>query len=207
MRYPQTFLDDLKRQADIVRVVQDYVQLKKKGANWMACCPFHKEKTPSFSVSPAKEIFYCFGCHKGGSVFNFVMEMERVSFPEAIKLVAEKSGVPLPKLVDDSRFEARRNEAESVISNSTSGRWSGGNNNSSRAGKRVSLATTWNVAKSQTRLAKHFGSATRPIVGMRFRFISDKRAPHRIRSNAAGWLLRRKRAVPMIASEAGLSFR
>src|SRR6266850_2404990 len=115
MRYPQTFLDDLKRQADIVRVVQDYVQLKKKGANWMACCPFHKEKTPSFSVSPAKEIFYCFGCHKGGSVFNFVMEMERISFPEAIKLVAEKSGVPLPKLIDDSRYEARRNEAEEVI--------------------------------------------------------------------------------------------
>ena len=79
MRYPQTFIDDLKRQADIVRVVQDYVTLKKKGANWMACCPFHKEKTPSFSVSPAKEIFYCFGCHKGGSVFNFVMEMERVT--------------------------------------------------------------------------------------------------------------------------------
>jgi DNA primase len=115
MRYPQTFLDDLKRQADIVRVVQDYVQLKKKGANWMACCPFHKEKTPSFSVSPAKEIFYCFGCHKGGSVFNFVMEMERVSFPEAIKLVAEKSGVPLPQLVDDSRFAARRAEADEVI--------------------------------------------------------------------------------------------
>lgn len=115
MRYPQTFIDDLKRQADIVRVVQDYVQLKKKGTNWMACCPFHKEKTPSFSVSPAKEIFYCFGCHKGGSVFNFVMEMERVSFPEAIKLVAEKSGVQLPKLIDDSRFEARRHESEEVV--------------------------------------------------------------------------------------------
>jgi DNA primase len=115
MRYPQPFIDDLKRQADIVRVVQDYVQLKKKGANWMACCPFHKEKTPSFSVSPAKEIFYCFGCHKGGSVFNFVMEMERVSFPEAIKLVAEKSGLPLPKLIDDSRFEARRHESDQVI--------------------------------------------------------------------------------------------
>jgi DNA primase len=115
MRYPQTFIDDLKRQADIVRVVQDYVQLKKKGTNWMACCPFHKEKTPSFSVSPVKEIFYCFGCHKGGSVFNFVMEMERVSFPEAIKLVAEKSGVPLPKLIDDSRFEGRRHEADEVI--------------------------------------------------------------------------------------------
>lgn len=115
MLYPQTFIDDLRRQADIVRVVQDYVTLKKKGANWMACCPFHKEKTPSFSVSPTKEIFYCFGCHKGGSVFNFVMEMERVSFPEAIKIVAEKSGVPLPKLIDDSRFEARRSEIEDVI--------------------------------------------------------------------------------------------
>ena len=99
MRYPQTFVDDLRRQADIVRVVQDYVQLKKKGANWMACCPFHKEKTPSFSVSPAKEIFYCFGCHKGGSVFNFVMEIERVAFPEAIKIVADKVGMPLPDLL------------------------------------------------------------------------------------------------------------
>src|SRR6185436_7410585 len=115
MRYPQTFIDDLKRQADIVRVIQDYVQLKKKGANWMACCPFHKEKTPSFSVSPAKEIFYCFGCHKGGSVFTFVMEMERVAFPEAIRIVAEKSGMPLPKLVDDSRFEARKAESDQVI--------------------------------------------------------------------------------------------
>ena len=106
MRFPQTFIDDLRRQADIVRVVQDYVSLKKKGANWMACCPFHKEKTASFSVSPAKDIFYCFGCQKGGSVFNFVMEIERVAFPDAIKIVAEKTGVPLPKLVDDSRFEA-----------------------------------------------------------------------------------------------------
>ena len=115
MRYPQTFIDDLKRQAEIVRVIQDYVQLKKKGANWMACCPFHKEKTPSFSVSPAKEIFYCFGCHKGGSVFNFVMEIERVSFPEAIRIVAEKVGMPLPTMVDDSRFQARRQEADDVI--------------------------------------------------------------------------------------------
>lgn len=115
MRYPQTFIDDLRRQADIVRVIQDYVPLKKKGANWMACCPFHKEKTPSFSVSPTKEIFYCFGCHKGGSVFNFVMEVESVPFPEAIKIVAEKSGVPLPKLEEDSRFEARRHETDEVI--------------------------------------------------------------------------------------------
>ena len=115
MRFPQTFIDDLRRQADIVRIVQDYVSLKKKGANWMACCPFHKEKTASFSVSPAKDIFYCFGCQKGGSVFNFVMEIESVAFPEAIKIVAEKTGVPLPKLVDDGRFEAHKRESDTVI--------------------------------------------------------------------------------------------
>ena len=115
MRFQQTFIDDLKRQADIVRIVQDYVTLKKTGANWVARCPFHKETKPSFSVNPAKEIFYCFGCQKGGSVFNFVMEIERVTFPEAIKIVAEKSGMPLPKMVDDSRFEARKRDSDQVI--------------------------------------------------------------------------------------------
>lgn len=115
MRFPQTFIDDLRRQADIVRVIQDYVSLKKKGANWMACCPFHQEKTPSFSVNPAKDIFYCFGCGKGGSVFNFVMEIERVTFPEAIKIVAEKANVGLPVMVEDQKFEARRKEADEVI--------------------------------------------------------------------------------------------
>jgi DNA primase len=115
VRFPQTFIDDLRRQADIVRVVQDYVSLKKKGANWMACCPFHQEKTPSFSVNPAKDIFYCFGCQKGGSVFNFVMEIERVSFPEAIKIVAEKVNVPLPEMQEDKRYEARRKEADEVV--------------------------------------------------------------------------------------------
>jgi DNA primase len=115
VRFPQTFIDDLKRQADIVRVVQDYVSLKKKGANWMACCPFHQEKTPSFSVNPAKDIFYCFGCGKGGTVFNFVMEMERVSFPEAIRIVAEKANVPLPVMEADKRFEAKRRDADDII--------------------------------------------------------------------------------------------
>jgi DNA primase len=115
VRFPQTFIDDLRRQADIVRVIQDYVSLKKKGANWMACCPFHQEKTPSFSVNPAKDIFYCFGCGKGGSVFNFVMELERVTFPEAVRIVAEKANVPLPALEEDKRFEVRRREADDVI--------------------------------------------------------------------------------------------
>lgn len=115
MRFPQTFIDDLRRQADIVRVVQDYVALKKKGANWMACCPFHQEKTPSFSVNPAKDIYYCFGCGKGGSVFSFVMEIERVTFPEAIKIVAEKASVPLPAMEQDQKFEARRKDADEII--------------------------------------------------------------------------------------------
>ena len=115
MRFPETFIEDLKRQADIVRIVQDFVTLKKAGANWVGRCPFHKETKPSFSVNPSKEIFYCFGCQKGGSVFTFVMEMERVTFPEAIKIVAEKSGVALPQMVDDGRFEARKRESDQVI--------------------------------------------------------------------------------------------
>ncbi len=115
MRFPQTFIEDLKRQADIVRIVQDYVSLKKAGTNWRAPCPFHKETKPSFNVNPAKEMFFCFGCHKGGTVFNFIMEMERVTFPEAIKIVAEKSGVPLPKLIDDDRFESRQRDSDQVI--------------------------------------------------------------------------------------------
>jgi DNA primase len=115
MRFPQTFIEDLKRQADIVRIVQDYVPLKKAGANWRAPCPFHKETKPSFNVNPAKEMFFCFGCHKGGTVFNFIMEMERVTFPEAIKIIAEKSGVALPKMIDDDRFEARKHDSDQVI--------------------------------------------------------------------------------------------
>src|SRR6267143_1330062 len=113
MRFPQSFVDDLKQQADIVRVVQDYVPLKKKGTNWMACCPFHKEDTPSFSVSPSRGIFYCFGCQKGGNVFTFVMEMERVAFPQAIKLIAQKSGVKLPEI--DPHSEAREEKATNII--------------------------------------------------------------------------------------------
>ena len=119
MRFPQTFIDDLRRQSDIVRVISDYVPLKKKGANWMACCPFHQEKTPSFSVNPAKDIFFCFGCQKGGSIFNFVMEMERVTFPEAVRIVAEKVGMPLPQMEKDNRqqqrWEAERREADDII--------------------------------------------------------------------------------------------
>ncbi len=106
MLYDQYFIDDLKNRADIVRIIQPYAQdLKKKGSNWMACCPFHQEKTPSFSVNPSKGFYKCFGCGKGGTAFNFVMEMEGLNFPEAIKRVAELSGVMLPEPVDDLAYE------------------------------------------------------------------------------------------------------
>src|SRR6516165_3021372 len=87
----------VKQQADIVRVVGEYVRLKKTGKDYSGLCPFHQEKTPSFTVSPVKQIFYCFGCGKGGDVYNFVMDMEKCEFPEAVKLVAEKCGIPIPR--------------------------------------------------------------------------------------------------------------
>ncbi|MEQ1605762.1 MAG: DNA primase [Pyrinomonadaceae bacterium] len=113
MLYPQYFIDDLKNRADLLRIIQPYAQdLKKKGANWMACCPFHQEKTPSFSVNPAKGFYKCFGCGKGGSAFNFIMEMEGLNFPEAIKRVAEISGVMLPEPVDDASYERTKKKRE-----------------------------------------------------------------------------------------------
>ncbi len=96
---PRGFSDDVRQQADIVRIVSDYVALKKRGANWIACCPFHSEKTPSFNVHPGKGIYKCFGCSAGGNVFDFVMRVEGLSFPDAVRLVAEKSGIPVPREV------------------------------------------------------------------------------------------------------------
>jgi DNA primase len=92
-----SFADRVKQQADIVRVVGEYVRLKKSGQNFLGLCPFHSEKTPSFAVHPVKQIYHCFGCGVGGDVFQFVMEMEKCSFPEAVRTVAEKCGIPVPK--------------------------------------------------------------------------------------------------------------
>src|SRR6266702_716271 len=90
------FTETVRNSADIVRVVSDYVSLKGAGSTLKGLCPFHSEKTPSFSVHRDKQFFYCFGCHNGGDVFSFVMLAERVSFPEAVEIVAEKFGVPIP---------------------------------------------------------------------------------------------------------------
>lgn len=117
MRYPEYFIEELRQRADLVRLIEPYAPLKKKGANWMGCCPFHQEKTPSFSVNPAKGFYKCFGCGKGGNAFSFVMEIEGLTFPEAIKKVAEVSGVPLPQPVEDKNFEQvkKKKDAEKKI--------------------------------------------------------------------------------------------
>ena len=101
------FAQIVKAQTDIVRIVGEYIRLRKSGANWSALCPFHKEKSGSFYLYPATASFYCFGCHAHGDVFTFVMKMDNVSFPEAIRAVATKMGIALPKREFNSPEEAR----------------------------------------------------------------------------------------------------
>lgn len=110
MAFPENFITELTERNDIVDVVSSYVRLgKKSGSNLFGLCPFHSEKTPSFSVSPDKQIYHCFGCGKGGGVINFVMEIENFSFPEAVEFLAKRVGMPLPEETDDreSRKRAR----------------------------------------------------------------------------------------------------
>ena len=105
----------MKQQADIVRVVGEYFQLKKAGQNFRGLCPFHSEKTPSFNVHPVRQIFHCFGCGKGGDVFDFVMEMERCEFPEALRIVAEKCGIALPRPKERSPEERKEKQQRTVL--------------------------------------------------------------------------------------------
>jgi len=110
-----SFADRVKQQADIVRVVGEYVRLKKSGQNFTGLCPFHGEKTPSFAVHPVKQIFHCFGCGKGGDVFSFVMDMEKCQFPEAVRIVAEKCGIALPKPKERTPEERKENQQRAVL--------------------------------------------------------------------------------------------
>ncbi|MFY9556281.1 MAG: DNA primase [Blastocatellia bacterium] len=115
MRLPQGFADDVKNQGDIVRVVSDYVALKKRGANYLACCPFHSEKTPSFTVHAGKGLFKCFGCGAGGSIFDFVMRIEGCGFPESVRIVAEKSGIPIPVVEETEDHKKVARERDTVL--------------------------------------------------------------------------------------------
>lgn len=91
----QESIDEVSDKTDIVRVVGEYVPLVQKGGDWWGCCPFHNEKTPSFSVSSSKKFYYCFGCHASGTVFNFIMNMEKLSYPESVEFLAKRAGVRL----------------------------------------------------------------------------------------------------------------
>ena len=97
MYYPEELVEEIRERNDIVEVIGTYVKLQKKGSSYFGLCPFHNEKSPSFSVSPDKQMYYCFGCGAGGNVFTFIMEYENYSFPEALKYLADRVGIKLPE--------------------------------------------------------------------------------------------------------------
>src|SRR5438045_8532988 len=108
MANPGDFAYSVKQQADIVRIVGDYVKLKKAGSqNYSGLCPFHQEKTPSFSVHATRQFYHCFGCGASGDVFSFVQKLENITFPEAVRAVAQNVGVPRPKVSYSSPAEAQ----------------------------------------------------------------------------------------------------
>ena len=98
MYYPEEIIEEVRMKNDIVDVISGYVKLQKKGSSYFGLCPFHNEKSPSFSVSPQKQMYYCFGCGAGGNVFTFLMEYENFTFPEALEMLADRAGVELPKM-------------------------------------------------------------------------------------------------------------
>ena len=121
MPIPESFLDALTERCDIADVVSQYVQLTKKGGNLFGLCPFHNEKTPSFSVSPDKQIYHCFDCGKGGGVVNFIMEIENLSFPEAVKLLADRAGMTVPEEGQDQELPRLRQRMLAL--NKEAARW------------------------------------------------------------------------------------
>src|ERR1700676_4512256 len=110
-----SFADRVKQQADIVRVVGEYVRLKKSGQNFSGLCPFHSEKTPSFAVHPVKQIYHCFGCGVGGDVFKFIMEMDKCDFMEAVRTVADKCGIAIPRARESSPEERREQQQRTAL--------------------------------------------------------------------------------------------
>ncbi len=121
MRFSDTFLDEVVARNDIADVVSGYVALTRKGGNLFGLCPFHNEKTPSFSVAPDKQIYHCFGCKKGGGVINFIMEIEGLSFPEAVAFLAKRANIPLP--AEEEQTGADRLRRRVLELNRTAARW------------------------------------------------------------------------------------
>ena len=108
MRYPEELIEEIRMKNDIVEVISGYVRMQKKGSSYFGLCPFHNEKSPSFSVSPGKQMYYCFGCGAGGNVITFLMEYENATFQEAVKMLADRAGVSLPEV--EYSEEMRRKE-------------------------------------------------------------------------------------------------
>ena len=113
-RIPQAFLDDLLERVDIVEVIDRRVKLKKSGKNYTARCPFHDEKTPSFSVNPEKQFFYCFGCGAGGNAMGFVMDYENIDFPRAVESLASSVGLEVPREATSPGQPAREESNKSL---------------------------------------------------------------------------------------------
>jgi DNA primase len=114
MSREHSIVDEIISRADIVDVVAKYVPLKKSGVNFSGCCPFHHEKTPSFIVSPQKQIFKCFGCGVGGNVFSFIQEIEKVDFRDAVKLLAEQLHIDMTQYQKTSFQQYRHDEKEKM---------------------------------------------------------------------------------------------
>ena len=110
----QSSIQELKDRLDAIAVLSDYMKLEQRSGRWWACCPFHQEKTASFTVNPELKTYYCFGCHKGGTVINFVMEMDKLSFPEAMEQLAQSAGIDLPRqrerpaAEDDEAYDTKK---------------------------------------------------------------------------------------------------
>ena len=111
-RYSDELVEEIRINNDIVDVVSEYVKLEKKGKNYFGLCPFHREKTPSFSVEPTKQIFYCFSCSKGGSVFQFISLIEKLDFVESVRFLADRAKIQLPEGDDEEQKEKARQKQE-----------------------------------------------------------------------------------------------
>jgi DNA primase len=113
-------VEEIKSKLNIVDLIGEYVRLQKAGASWKACCPFHNEKTPSFSVSEDKQVWHCFGCGKGGDAFGFIMEIEGLEFREALESLAQKTGVEVPEYTKgDAAQKKERNKIWDILDLST----------------------------------------------------------------------------------------
>ena len=113
MRIPENIIEEIRVTANAVDIISEYVQLRKRGKNYVGLCPFHNEKTPSFTVSDEKQIFHCFGCHTGGNVFKFLMEYKKISFVEAVQEIAEQLGIPL-EYQESAGYEEQQTEQETL---------------------------------------------------------------------------------------------